>query len=129
MTTQDTHPNIQVVRRVYENEQPANSSALAGRIYLVCHPDASSGKDILLWDDVLAAFKEEVIHIRSGGVALPFLKGPDFRKLDPLRIAAVPGVTLDVVVRGRPEEKVLSLDPLQKALPGAQQQRQTYEAS
>ncbi|KAG0350675.1 hypothetical protein BGX24_008033, partial [Mortierella sp. AD032] len=44
--------------------------------------------------------------------------------LDPLRIAAVPGVTLDVVLRGGLEEKELSLESLQKALPGAPQQGQ-----
>ncbi|KAG0350579.1 hypothetical protein BGX24_008058, partial [Mortierella sp. AD032] len=42
--------------------------------------------------------------------------------LDPLRIAAVPGVTLDVVLRGGLEEKELSLESLRKALPGAHQQ-------
>ncbi|KAG0351030.1 hypothetical protein BGX24_007943, partial [Mortierella sp. AD032] len=43
--------------------------------------------------------------------------------LVPLRIAAVLGVTLDVVLRGRPDEKQLSLESLQKTLPGAHQQR------
>ncbi|KAG0370082.1 hypothetical protein BGX24_002151 [Mortierella sp. AD032] len=91
--------------------------------YLVCQPDAT-GEYILLWDDVLNAFKEDVIHIRLGAVVLPFLKGPDFKKyiLDPLRIAVIPGTTLDVVIRRRQEEKELSLEALQKALPGAHQQ-------
>ncbi|KAK3806958.1 MAG: hypothetical protein J3R72DRAFT_428538 [Linnemannia gamsii] len=101
------------VRRVYENDQPASSSTST---------DASNGEYILLWENVLDAFKEGVIHIRSGAVVLPFLKGPDFKKLDPLRIAAVPGATLDVVVRGRPEQRELSLESLQRALPGAHQQ-------
>ncbi|KAK3824262.1 MAG: hypothetical protein J3R72DRAFT_528789 [Linnemannia gamsii] len=122
MTAHDNHPNIQAVRRVYENEQPVSNSAPTGITHLVCQPDASSGKNILLWDDVLDAFKEDVIHIRSGTVVLPFLKGPGFKKLDPLRIAAVPGATLDVVIRGRPEEKELSLGSLQEAMPGAHQQ-------
>ncbi|KAF9912307.1 hypothetical protein EC991_000199, partial [Linnemannia zychae] len=38
------------------------------------------------------------LYLRIGDIALPFLKGPDFKNLDPLRIAAVPGVTLNVVV-------------------------------
>lgn len=37
--------------------------------------------------------------------------------LEPLRIASVPGVTLDVVVRDQLIEKELSLDSLQQALP------------
>ncbi|KAG0272572.1 hypothetical protein BGZ95_011680, partial [Linnemannia exigua] len=121
MTVQDTHPNLQAVRRVYENEQPASSTTPASIIYLVCHPDASSGKVILLWEDVLAAFKEDVIHVRSGAIVLPFLKGTGFKNLDPLRIAAVPGATLDVVVRNRLEDKELSLESLQVTLPGAHQ--------
>ncbi|KAK3824247.1 MAG: hypothetical protein J3R72DRAFT_479529, partial [Linnemannia gamsii] len=122
MTVQDTHPSIQAVRRIYENEQPASSTTPAGVIYLVCQPDPSSGKDILLWDDVLDAFKDDVIHIRSGAVVLPFLKGSDFKKLNPLRVAAVPGATLDVVIRARQEEKELSLESLRKALLCAHQQ-------
>ncbi|KAG0289919.1 hypothetical protein BGZ96_006606 [Linnemannia gamsii] len=52
---------------------------------MVCHPDTASCKFILLWDDILIVFSNAL----SGTVALP---------LDPLRFAAVPGVTLDVVV-------------------------------
>ncbi|KAG0319667.1 hypothetical protein BGZ97_001719 [Linnemannia gamsii] len=48
----------------------------------MCHPDPISAKNILLWDDSMAAF-DDVLHVR----------------LDPARIAATPGVTLDVVVR------------------------------
>ncbi|KAK3824270.1 MAG: hypothetical protein J3R72DRAFT_528799 [Linnemannia gamsii] len=120
MIVQDTRPNIQAVRRVYENEYPVISTTPASIIYLVCQPDAF--QHILLWDDVLDAFKEDVIHIRFGAVVLPFLKGPDFRKLDPLRIAAVPGATLEVVIRGRQEERGLSVESLQKALPGTHEE-------
>ncbi|KAK3836861.1 MAG: hypothetical protein J3R72DRAFT_423719 [Linnemannia gamsii] len=40
------------------------------------------------------------LYVRSGDIALPFLRGPDFKNLDPPRLAAIPGVTLDVVVTG-----------------------------
>ncbi|KAF8929507.1 hypothetical protein BGZ47_001014 [Haplosporangium gracile] len=63
MMIQDTHTNVQPVRRIYENEDSTNTStASAETVYLVCHPDPSLG-------------------------------------LNPLRIATVPGVTLDVVIR------------------------------
>ncbi|KAF8929506.1 hypothetical protein BGZ47_001013, partial [Haplosporangium gracile] len=66
MTIQETHPNVQAVRRVYENGLSSNTSTTTTEtICLVCRPDPSSGKDILLWDDVLAAFKDDVVHIRS----------------------------------------------------------------
>ncbi|KAF9129959.1 hypothetical protein BGW39_003615 [Mortierella sp. 14UC] len=120
MTPQETHSNIQAVRRVDENGHP---STLSNLIHLVCHSDPSSGKDIILWEDILAAFKtNDVIHVRSGTIVLPFLKDSDFKNLDPLRIAAVPGVTLDIVVGGQLGEKKPSMASLQEALPDAAQE-------
>ncbi|KAG0283747.1 hypothetical protein BGZ96_011871 [Linnemannia gamsii] len=117
MASQEAHPNFQAVRRVYDSGHSANSSTSSTEtIYLVCHPDPSSGKDILLWDDIKAAFDDFVIHVRSGAVVLPFLKGADFKNLHPLRIDIVPGVTLEVVVRGQLGARELLQEPLQKAL-------------
>ncbi|KAG0279090.1 hypothetical protein BGZ95_002276, partial [Linnemannia exigua] len=96
-----TPPNAQAVRKVYEDDTPfAGTTATFTIFHIACHPDGVSGKDIILWDDIVAAFKD-VIHVRSGTLILPFLKGPDFKNLDPFRIAAVPGVTLDVIVKGQ----------------------------
>lgn len=92
MTIQGTHPHAQAVRRVYENEQPTHTSgAVVSNIILIaCHPDPSSGKDIILWDDIKAAFND-ALHVRSGTFVLPFLKGTDFKKyLFPLYIPPYP---------------------------------------
>lgn len=81
MAIQDTHNNVQAVRRIYETEQSPNATTTStDTIYLVSHPDPVSGNDILLWDDILAAFKADVVHVRSGSVVLPFLKGLAFKK-------------------------------------------------
>ncbi|KAK5829510.1 hypothetical protein F5H01DRAFT_316377 [Linnemannia elongata] len=81
MTIQDVHTNVQAVRRIYDTEESVNATTTpTSTMYLVSHPDPASGKDILLWDDILAAFKVDVVHVRSGAVVLPFLKGPDFKK-------------------------------------------------
>jgi hypothetical protein len=77
MTNQETQPHLQAVRLVYENSDPSSSSNI---IHLACRPDPSSGSEIILWDDIVDAFKEDVIHVRSGTVVLSYLKGPDFRK-------------------------------------------------
>ncbi|KAF9340692.1 hypothetical protein BGZ91_000658 [Linnemannia elongata] len=117
MASQDPHPNVQAARRVYENGITANSSsAPAETIYIVRHPDAPSGTDILLWDDILSVFST-ALYVRSGAVALPFLKGPNFKNLEPRRIAAKPEITLDIVIKGSPDEKEQSVESLQKALP------------
>ncbi|KAG0251625.1 hypothetical protein BGZ95_006845, partial [Linnemannia exigua] len=108
---------MQAVRRINENGHPAFEGSPSEVIYVACYPDPSLGKDIVLWDDILAAFKAEVVHVRSGAFVLPFLKGPDFKNLDPLRIAAVLGTTLDVAVRNHSGEQELSMKSLQEALP------------
>ncbi|KAF9899220.1 hypothetical protein EC991_009280 [Linnemannia zychae] len=111
----------QAVRRVYEDEETTDNPTSRRNIHIICHPDASIGKDIILWDDILAVFST-ALYVRSGIIALPFLKGSNFKNLDPLRIAAVPGVTLDVVVKGQSGEKDVTMVSLQKALPIASQE-------
>lgn len=79
MTVPDIHPHAQAVRLFYDNEQPVSASAFSNIIHIAYRPDPSSGKDIILWEDIKAAF-DEVMHVRSGTFVLPFLKGPDFKK-------------------------------------------------
>lgn len=77
MTVQEHHPLVQAVRRVYETGQPTTPSNIT---HIVCHPDSScSGKDVILWDDIKAAFGD-VAHVRSGSIVQNFLKGGDFKK-------------------------------------------------
>lgn len=80
---QETPPPLQAVRRVYENKYHSSSSSSTASssdiIHIMCHSDPTSGKDILLWDDIKAAF-DDVLHVRSGTVVLPFVKGSDFKK-------------------------------------------------
>ncbi|KAF9129449.1 hypothetical protein BGW39_004173 [Mortierella sp. 14UC] len=76
---------------------------------------------MLLWDDIVAAFKGDIIHIRSGTTILPYLKGPDFKNLDPLRIAAVPSAMLDVAFRNQVDEEQMSTESLQEAVASTRQ--------
>ncbi|KAF9909703.1 hypothetical protein EC991_008183 [Linnemannia zychae] len=71
-TTHNILTTTQTVRRVYENGRAVTENAVFGN----------------------------ALYVRSGELALPFLRGSDFKFLDPHRIAAIPGVTLDVVVAG-----------------------------
>ncbi|KAG0376456.1 hypothetical protein BGX24_007718 [Mortierella sp. AD032] len=141
MTVQETIPNVQAIRRVNDDdnnndntttttttEETAAAASSSRVFHLPYYPDATSGKDILLWEDIRAAF-DDVLHVRAGSIILPFLKGPDFKNLDPLRIAAVPSATLDVVVRGPLRERELSLESLQEALPGTPQESAQAPAS
>ncbi|KAF9925378.1 hypothetical protein FBU30_004817 [Linnemannia zychae] len=101
MTIYSSH--VQPVRRVFEHESSSVSIA-SEVVHIACYRDASSGNDIILWSDILAGF-DNVKHVRSGTMILPFLKGTDFKNLEPLRIAAAPNSILDVIVRSHTDIK------------------------
>ncbi|KAF9150706.1 hypothetical protein BG015_007476 [Linnemannia schmuckeri] len=75
MTIHDIYPNVQAVHRVYESDLLPSFSET---IYFVCHPESILGKNILLWDDILGVFSG-TLYVRVGAIALPFLKGLDFK--------------------------------------------------
>ncbi|KAF9143163.1 hypothetical protein BGX30_001191 [Mortierella sp. GBA39] len=77
MPIQETQPHLQAIRRVNENGDPTSTSNTI--IHLVCHQDTVSGKYIILWDDIPAVLKDDVIHVRSGTGVLPYLKDPNFK--------------------------------------------------
>ncbi|KAF9902552.1 hypothetical protein EC991_004804 [Linnemannia zychae] len=75
-------------------------------VHVATHFDESvgaSGKEIVLWDDILIVFRDAV-YLQHGQRVVPFLKGGDFKNLVPWRIAAIPGAILDVIV-AREEEQ------------------------
>lgn len=67
-------------------------------VHITTHQDPSSGKIIVLWNDVLRVFPD-ALYLQRGKRVLPFLKGADFEDLRPPRIAAIPGAVLDVIVK------------------------------
>ncbi|KAF8932762.1 hypothetical protein BGZ47_011192 [Haplosporangium gracile] len=73
------------------------------KFYTATHQDGSVGKEIVLWEDVLVV-SLDVLYLQHKAKALPFLKGPDLKAFDPVRIAAVPGTTLDVVAEQDPAQ-------------------------
>ncbi|KAG0272713.1 hypothetical protein BGZ95_011500 [Linnemannia exigua] len=102
--------DVQVIRLASSNRT----------IHIATHMDPTFGKSIVLWGDVLRVFPEG-LYLQRGKKVIPFMKGGDFEDLKPLRIAAIPGAVLDVVVRGeavhdagpQQEETQLALTPLE----------------
>ncbi|KAF9137794.1 hypothetical protein BGX30_009883 [Mortierella sp. GBA39] len=85
-------------------------------VHIATHFDSSSGNEIILWSDVLVVFRD-ALYLQDGTKVIPFLKGNDFRDLDPLRIACVPEVTLDIVLEDAPTDPgTHSPSPQQKPL-------------
>jgi hypothetical protein len=59
---------VQVIRHVRKNRIA----------HITTHQDPS-GKNIVLWDDVLRVFPE-ALYLQRGKRVLPFLKGSDFKE-------------------------------------------------
>ncbi|KAK3842084.1 MAG: hypothetical protein J3R72DRAFT_490806 [Linnemannia gamsii] len=94
---------VQELRQVYINGPTATAStATASDVVLIeTHMDDTTGKEFVLWGDILMAFKH-TLHVRHGSKVLAYLKGPDYKPLDPPRIGAVTDVILDVYVEADP---------------------------
>ncbi|KAK3847198.1 MAG: hypothetical protein J3R72DRAFT_187593 [Linnemannia gamsii] len=97
---QEQEERVQAIRSVNRNTPPTEvSSARPEEIYYVdCQVDPVTQKEFILWDDILQAF-EDGVHVRNKAKIVPFLKGPDYRVLEPRRIAPAPNTVLDVIVR------------------------------
>ncbi|KAG0269597.1 hypothetical protein BGZ95_002012, partial [Linnemannia exigua] len=76
-------------------------------VFVDSQHDPATLKEVVLWDDVIQAFND-ALHIRHKAKVVPFLKGADFRVLEPRRIAAIPGAVLDVMVEGKPTQEVIT---------------------
>ncbi|KAF9340441.1 hypothetical protein BGZ91_002002 [Linnemannia elongata] len=103
ITQKRPQERVQAIRPIYKNTPSTSTAAVPTTppsnleiVQIEIRLD-SDGKDIVLWDDILSAFKNAV-NIRRGVKVLPFLKDNEFRNLDPLRITAVPNTVLDVLV-------------------------------
>ncbi|KAF9082299.1 hypothetical protein BGX23_012595 [Mortierella sp. AD031] len=100
------------MRAAYKNGPSEPDASQSEVVHIACHHDPSIDKDIILWDDILAAFKEP-LHIRCG--------------LEPLCIAAVTDALMDVVVESqlveakarvsqeRPSGEAHAIEPVQIA--------------
>ncbi|KAH7036547.1 hypothetical protein BKA57DRAFT_509822 [Linnemannia elongata] len=78
---------VQIIRQANKNKT----------VRITTHQDPSSGKAIVIWSDVLRVFRD-ALYLQHGQRVLPFMKGSDFKDLDPPRIAAIPDEILDIVV-------------------------------
>lgn len=76
MTIPKILPQVQAIRQGYENGQPSTASTT---FHIDCYQDPSSGKDIILWDDIIAVFSGS-LYARSETGHHHYLKGPDNKK-------------------------------------------------
>ncbi|KAF9134813.1 hypothetical protein BGW39_005723 [Mortierella sp. 14UC] len=110
--------HVQGFRAVHKSFKPSTVTFVDPDdiIHIDCYTDPNTHKDFILWDDIQQAF-EEAQFVRHKTRMLPYLKGPDYRPLEPRRIAAVPGIVLDVVVGGDLEALTKVASPQQQFFP------------
>ncbi|KAF9271704.1 hypothetical protein BGZ88_005723, partial [Linnemannia elongata] len=94
---QDALPKLQALRAVNKNSRALTAADPDDIIYVDCHQDPDTNKDFVLWEDILVAF-HHAVHVRDHTRVVPFLKGADYRTLEPRRIAAITDKVLDVIV-------------------------------
>ncbi|KAF9908003.1 hypothetical protein EC991_010351 [Linnemannia zychae] len=87
-----------------EGIQPIRLASQDKTVDVATYHDDTIGRHIVLWEDILVVFSD-ALYLQHNDKTLPFLKGPDLEALDPLRIAAVPGTILDVVVTEVPAKE------------------------
>ncbi|KAF8943039.1 hypothetical protein BGZ47_005859 [Haplosporangium gracile] len=86
MASSTSREGVQAIRLASHNKT----------VDIATHKDTTTGQEVVLWSDIIMVFRD-ALYLQYGTKAIPFLKGPDFQVLDPFRIAAVPGATLEVV--------------------------------
>ncbi|KAG0278540.1 hypothetical protein BGZ95_003763 [Linnemannia exigua] len=93
-------PQVQAVRPVNKDGDSMVDSTTAPKImHFDCHVDPITKKEFVLWDDIRLAFSDALYVLHQAKV-VPFMNGMDFMPLQPLRIAAMSDVVLDIVVEG-----------------------------
>ncbi|KAK3809635.1 MAG: hypothetical protein JOS17DRAFT_807712 [Linnemannia elongata] len=122
---QDDNPQVQSMRSVTKSKVGSATLPLpAPTVYIDCQQDSTTKKPIVLWDDICLNFAG-ALHVRNQARVLPFLKGADFMHLMPLRIAAIPDVTLDVVVDDPVQQTFSESPPKEEMIVDAPQEDPT----
>ena len=75
MTSEIKSENYQSFRIIKNNDLPLSTD----NIKIIAHYDESLGYHIVLWGDIMDAFKN-VIHVRNGDTIISFVKDKNFEK-------------------------------------------------
>ncbi|KAF9997902.1 hypothetical protein BGZ79_008405 [Entomortierella chlamydospora] len=95
MSIQGPQNSSQGFRPIYNTGTSATPPQSSEPVYIEPHFISQTGEYIVLWDEVLVAFKN-ASYVRNGNTLVPFLRDENFQILNPLRIRACPGVIFDV---------------------------------
>ncbi|KAF9290291.1 hypothetical protein BGZ88_007391 [Linnemannia elongata] len=102
--TSITQEHVQGFRSVRKSEPHSVTSLpldTPNITHIDCYTDPDTNRDFILWEEIQQVF-DEALFVRNKTKMLPFVRGKDYRVLEPRRIAAAPDVVLDVVVSDQP---------------------------
>ncbi|KAG0063683.1 hypothetical protein BGZ89_009697 [Linnemannia elongata] len=102
---------FQAVRPVSKENLDSPTITPSSIVYFNCHSNPATGENFVLWDDILLVFAD-ALHVRHQATIVSFMKDAEYMSLQPLRIAAMPDVVLDIVVDsplGHPDTTVQQL--------------------
>ncbi|KAF9357480.1 hypothetical protein BGX26_003667 [Mortierella sp. AD094] len=97
----------QALRPVYSGDGSATSAPLSGIVNVQTHYNSKTSESIVLWDEVLIAFKD-ASYVRHNGTMVSFLRDENFEVLNPIRFRANPDVVLEVVIKSSRSDSVES---------------------
>ncbi|KAF9410144.1 hypothetical protein BGZ76_005565, partial [Entomortierella beljakovae] len=109
-TDQQPQEQRQQFRIISKSEQLSSTVVESKVVDIAIHHDNVTGKDVVLWEDILVVFKD-ALFVQNGSFVIPFLKGDDLRNLEPLRIPANKDIVYDVIL-----ESPTTTLPVQSAL-------------
>ncbi|KAF9290288.1 hypothetical protein BGZ88_007388 [Linnemannia elongata] len=111
-----TQEHVQGFRPIHKSQPPSATSVPLNSpevVHIGYYTDPDTNKDFIFWEDIQQAF-DEALSVRNTTKVLPFVRGNDYRVLEPRRIVAVPDIVLDVVV-GR-ESTAAEVDEMERTV-------------
>ncbi|KAG0058326.1 hypothetical protein BGZ90_005008, partial [Linnemannia elongata] len=90
-------PLVQAVRPVSKVNLDPSAVTPAPTENFKCRSNPATGEYFVLWEEILDVFTN-ALYARHEATVVPFMKDANFVTLIPLRIEAVPGAVLDIVV-------------------------------
>jgi hypothetical protein len=69
---------VQAIRVVNKDGHPA--AGYTAGLQIACHFDATSGQQVILWEDIVMPFKDILLYVRYGAKIPQLLKDADLKR-------------------------------------------------
>lgn len=69
---------VQAIRVVNNDGHPV--TGYTASLHVACHVDATSGKQVIFWEDIVMPFKDVLLYVRYGATVPHFLKDANLNR-------------------------------------------------